>query len=635
MRIQLLSIIPFLLQFGFIIAVLQSPSEQQYKSAFPFTSDQNQQQRQQKQFKNDDFIYNNCNQMPCNKVIQEYSREEAKIAVDKLFTDALGYFIYALSGMKAQVNTLIQYGVQVHKICAKCTDFEMEDLECYNDFCGPNAYGYDATFSGMLVVPTDVYSNTNGETISTTVTILKGIMKGVIWSHATKANTCDVPSEIWNKFDKDIEFDLIVPFLIASSGNAVVTPDNIGYGESYDHHVGFLIRKAYKTASVPLWLKAQEYIATETKCQSELGNSVVTGGYSEGGYGAVAVAEAMDKCMNVKVIKLFSGAAPIQISSLGTMELLGNVEKQRFPPEQMYTLILLGTAYSAYYPEEPILLADTWQYEDEERTSSQVMSLTTEGMSRSFMLNFIPQYPNDPLNILNQDFISDVSRIVEDNVADVCLDPNYDMTSTTEWLCPFLVENNLASYLQKVSYPFDLCHSPTDEVIPISNTLPLFSDHHIDVSGAHNEAALQCTRKFLNLFTTKGYKEMEVHKKSSSSNQLCHEEMCHDDATWFSKRGKKRRKCTWVRFNTKRCKKKNRKGILAKDACPIACKNEEACTIPQCLNNTEWEPKHGKFDNCSSIKGMNATKKRRACSDLGSDGKTFAYEACNECGVCK
>ena len=76
----------------------------------------------------------------------------------------------------------------------------------------------------------------------------------------------------------------------------------------------FLVKKAYQTSFVPLWLKAQQIIATETSCQSELANDVVVTGYSEGGFAAVAISDAMH-CMGVNVIKMLVGGAPYQIAS--------------------------------------------------------------------------------------------------------------------------------------------------------------------------------------------------------------------------------------------------------------------------------------------------------------------------------
>jgi len=482
-------------------------------SAFPLPFADEDQYRK---LGDDDFIFNNCNKVQCNKAIQDLNRDEAKSMIDAIFINEFSDILYEFTGLKSKVESLVQYGVRIYKICAKCADFNVEQ-SCYQDFCGPSAYGHEATLSGMLFVP--LRNNSKGEAM-----ILDGVMKGAIWSHTTESKTCEIPSETWSTFDQGLKINLISPFLAATSGSVALAPDNLGYGESYDHHIGYIIRRAYKTGAVPLWLKAQDIISIETDCNSELGDSVVLGGYSEGGYGAVSIAEALNECMDVEVIMLHSAGSPLQISGKGGMEMIGNINTQLFPPSRMYYLVLYGTGYSAHYPK-PTMLADAWQFDESTlRTSFQVMSLTTEGNSGTSMNNFIPQYPNDPLVIMNQDFVNDILGLIDENAFDYCVDPTVtekEITEITDLLCPFLVENDFSNYLLNVSYPFEICHSPTDEVVPVSNAIPLFSDNFIEASGSHDNAATFCTTRFLDFFITEEFKATPARK--SKSNKLCHQ----------------------------------------------------------------------------------------------------------------
>jgi len=50
------------------------------------------------------------------------------------------------------------YGVSSYKICASCSDFDVKSSE-YQEFCGKNAYGYDAVVSGLLFLPVDIQTN--------------------------------------------------------------------------------------------------------------------------------------------------------------------------------------------------------------------------------------------------------------------------------------------------------------------------------------------------------------------------------------------------------------------------------------------------------------------------------------------
>ena len=76
----------------------------------------------------------------------------------------------------------------------------------------------------------------------------------------------------------------------------------------------YLMTKTYQTSFIPLWLKAQKIIHDENGCKTDLGDSAVVLGYSEGGNSAVAHANALE-CMGVNVIKLLPGAGPYLLAS--------------------------------------------------------------------------------------------------------------------------------------------------------------------------------------------------------------------------------------------------------------------------------------------------------------------------------
>jgi len=62
-------------------------------------------------------------------------------------------FIFLLR-YTGEVSAMVQYGIKAKKICASCTDFTPL-AECYQDFCGADTYGHDATVSGLLLLPVD------------------------------------------------------------------------------------------------------------------------------------------------------------------------------------------------------------------------------------------------------------------------------------------------------------------------------------------------------------------------------------------------------------------------------------------------------------------------------------------------
>lgn len=105
---------------------------------------------------------------------------------------------------------------------------------------------------------------------------------------------------------------------------------------------------------------------------------------------------------------------------------------------------------------------------------------------------------------------------------------------------------------------------------------------------------------------------------------------CVDDHG-FRVEGEKRKNCNWV--NKKKCKNMSEK---TKEACPIACQNEEKCDLPKCWKNADWKPKKitSEFENCESINDMNKKDKKKACAKKGEDKKTYGYEACSFCKKC-
>ncbi len=76
----------------------------------------------------------------------------------------------------------------------------------------------------------------------------------------------------------------------------------------------YAFKLGYQISTVPLWLYTKKLIA-ETYPDSELEDSVVVSGYSEGGYAAVSIAEALS-AIEVDIISLQAGAGPYRLSSI-------------------------------------------------------------------------------------------------------------------------------------------------------------------------------------------------------------------------------------------------------------------------------------------------------------------------------
>jgi len=112
-------------------------------------------------------------------------------------------------------------------------------------------------------------------------------------------------------------------------------------------------------------------------------------------------------------------------------------------------------------------------------------------------------------------------------------------------------------------------------------------------------------------------------------------ETCDDGTNWKFK-GNNDKDCGWVFKKNRRCRLVDQNGVKAIDACPLACKSTSNCEIPDCLENTQWQPNDESFHNCKSLNGFkNRKKKKAACSKIGTDELTFGYEACKQCQRCQ
>jgi len=119
-------------------------------------------------------------------------------------------------------------------------------------------------------------------------------------------------------------------------------------------------------------------------------------------------------------------------------------------------------------------------------------------------------------------------------------------------------------------------------------------------------------------------------KPSEFSMETC------DDGTDWKFEGDSGKDCGWVfKKSNRRCGLEDGNGVTAIEACPLACKSTSNCEIPDCLENSQWQPNDESFDNCRSLKGLNRKAKKAACSKIGTDEVTFGYEACKKCKKCQ
>lgn len=367
------------------------------------------------------------------------------------------------------IDDLVKYGVQVRKICSSCTVENKlgPGIKDSNNLGYCNAYGRTATVSGLFVVPI----NGNGQIIS-------GAMKSNIWSHVTSAATCNIPSafNVNKNSPLSVDVNALVPLLLASTGSPSIAPDNLGFGSSYDHFKGYLHKTQYQTSTIPLWLKARRIVAEETSCGSEIAKEVVVSGYSEGGYAAVSVAQALES-YGANIIKLQAGGGPYKLSSAVLTDGYQDVVSGNFPEYLRFYMPLVGQAYSSTYRRlenygtGQDMLAQTWVSNGKRFTKQMAIGITTN-LGGAAALNKLVSTPisKTSLNVWNQDFIAFLGEAVAAGEKFPCKNQarinRFSMSGRpVEALCEALIANDLSDYMNSISYPYSLCHSAGDEVV--------------------------------------------------------------------------------------------------------------------------------------------------------------------------
>jgi len=402
---------------------------------------------------------------------------------------------------------LVQYGVQVRKICSSCQEEEKFGPIIDKDDLGycKGAYGREAMVSGLMVVPI----NSRG--------IKFGAMTSNIWSHVTSAATCNIPSAFnVNKANPgNTDINALVPLLLGTTGSASISPDNMGYGSSYNYFKGYLHKTQYQTSSMPLWLKARRLVAEETSCRSEIGKEVVINGYSEGGYGAVSIAEAIES-YGGNIVKVTAGGGPYKTSSAVITEGYKDVTSGNYPEYLRFYFPLVAQAYSSTYRgienfgSGQDLLSGSWVTNGKRYTKRDAIGITTDlgGANRLNELVSTPMGDNS-LSVWNQDFVKFIDEAVNDGVMKPCENQARINQASREGrpvnrLCEALLANDLSDYINSITYPYNLCHSRDDEVVPVENVQEEndFTSALIQVPGDHNEAGLMCIQEAVTFFVS-------------------------------------------------------------------------------------------------------------------------------------
>ena len=226
-----------------------------------------------------------------------------------------------------------------------------------------------------------------------------------------------------------------------------------------------------------------------------MADAYVVFGYSEGGYGAVPIADALYR-MNKTIIALHAGGGPYRLSSV---ELKFAVEDiMGGSVESLLHMALLGASLSSTTTD----VANFGQGQDFFRDdtirdaivhASQTIDLH-EGKRDA--INSIITWDN-PLSFYNPDLVDVYAGGIARGEPEPCVT---SVTEKTDKLCQALRDQDVIDILELASYPVFLCHSVEDQLVPFANLPDPDVNRNVrirKVKGRHAPAGIPCVIQFL------------------------------------------------------------------------------------------------------------------------------------------
>jgi hypothetical protein len=305
--------------------------------------------------------------------------------------------------------------------------------------------------------------------------------------HGTQAGNQDVPSNQWSTSNPEAQV-LVAVILTSISGTFSIMPDYTGYGESTDFRRAYVVRRAYPTAVLPLYRHAEDLVATETDCASALADSLTTLGYSEGGYAAVAVADAMHNSGKT-IISVQAGGGPFRLSSVQVNFLLQRILDGTFSSQRRYYVALLAATYSQTTTD--VLNFGQGQEMLDATRRDEIVDVVHSPAGQLGINNLIPI--ENPLLILNQTLADTLVAALLRGEPEPCVTSAVDGES--DILCEALRAQDLVNVLESTPYPVTLCHSVDDTLVSYGNLPDVTANSLltlVSTEGAHQSAGVDC-----------------------------------------------------------------------------------------------------------------------------------------------
>ena len=435
----------------------------------------------------------------CGDVLASWNATEARSVVTEVYAELFGEDSQEYALFELHADQGFNYGVQVRKVCASCKDFTVASSS-YDDYCGQGVYGSSAMHSGLMMLPLS----------SDGTAIAQGTFPGFVYNHDPSVD--QVPSNEWSGGGYTAS-GIMFGVLPTAAGSITIMPDYLGYGESNGAiFKAFLVKKAYQTSIVPLWLKTAATLENETDCTA-LADAAMVSGFFEGGYGSIAVADALYN-MGIDIIRVHAGAVPARLGSIHLPELVKSIDNETFPLTERFILALFGSAYSATYAgmsnfeEGPYLLNATVQ--------DEIVKVVTEAEDANIVEQAVPM--DAPLSIWDQTVLTWARDAITKNETEPC------HTTFAEFsfkpLCDTLFENDLTEILESANYSITLCHGRDDKVVSTANLPNATANGNLLISlvdGDHTESYVTCTMQIATFLSSSTYMDYPIVPKRGKS----------------------------------------------------------------------------------------------------------------------
>jgi hypothetical protein len=302
-----------------------------------------------------------------------------------------------------------------------------------------------------------------------------------------------------------------------------------GYMASNNLTPSPLIRKSVVASTLPLFYKVKNIVSKETNQQSSLGNKASFSGYGEGGYSAIAAADAFsDQGISPTVI---SGGAPLKTRTVGLLSPLS---------------VFFNDDYYYYYDEGslslqqlllPYLIGLPLTTDGALNQSPRIDLSNSQDFLQFIGMDYFEMFtdPTLPSGYFDSSawylsleaYWEGESTIEEYTILDALMagygintaptelynlyttSDNYDPCSVPDSsynaLCEALNENDLSSILENAQYHIHLCHSFDDELISYHNLPNQFlNPTYVSITetmGGHDQGRLICSLEFLSLLS--------------------------------------------------------------------------------------------------------------------------------------